>query len=186
MDPSPRFTASATAAHTSGGKVYFRSANAYSAISQAEAHAAAKALARERAQAAAAHRYRPTQAGEYPYPDRPIVEPVLARLDDPVQPGRELARLTRNAYHATVLNAYDVLFVDVDTTADTSNSREEKPVPQDTALSARAADAVHARFQQREPLGRFAMADQVRSHDGRDLGSRYYPRVVTACLWLRE
>ena len=51
---------------------------------------------------------------------------------------------------------------------------------------ARAADAVHARFQQSETLGRFAMVDQVRSTDGRDLGSRYYPRVVTACLWLRE
>lgn len=50
----------------------------------------------------------------------------------------------------------------------------------------RAADAVHARFQQSERLGRFAMVDQVRSTDGRDLGSRYYPRGVTAYLWLRE
>ena len=47
-----------------------------------------------------------------------------------------------------------------------------------------AADAVHARFQQSAPLGRFAMVDQVRSTDGADLGSRYYPRVVTSCLWL--
>jgi hypothetical protein len=51
---------------------------------------------------------------------------------------------------------------------------------------ARAADAVHARFQQSEPLGRFAMVDQVRSTDGRDLGSRYYPRIVTAYLWLNN
>ncbi|AKC82079.1 hypothetical protein IMCC26134_03515 [Verrucomicrobia bacterium IMCC26134] len=51
---------------------------------------------------------------------------------------------------------------------------------------ARTADAVHARFQQSVPLGRFAMVDQVRSTDGGDLGSRYYPRIVTACLWLQE
>lgn len=49
-----------------------------------------------------------------------------------------------------------------------------------------SADQVHARFQQSNPLGRFAMVDQVRSTDGGDLGSRYYPRIVTACLWLRE
>jgi hypothetical protein len=51
---------------------------------------------------------------------------------------------------------------------------------------ARAADAVHARFQQSAPCGRSAMVDQVRSTDGGDIGSRYYPRIVTACLWLRE
>lgn len=50
--------------------------------------------------------------------------------------------------------------------------------------AAEAADAVHARFQQSHPLGRFAMVDQVHSATGADLGSRYYPRVVTACLWL--
>ena len=58
--------------------------------------------------------------------------------------------------------------------------------PESLNPAARAADAVHARFQRSEPLGRFAMVDQVRSHDGADLGSRYYPRIVTACLWLRE
>jgi hypothetical protein len=50
--------------------------------------------------------------------------------------------------------------------------------------AADAADAVHARFQQSRPLGRYAMVDQVHSATGADLGSRYYPRVVTACLWL--
>lgn len=50
--------------------------------------------------------------------------------------------------------------------------------------AAEAADAVHARFQQSPPLGRFAMVDQVHSTTGADLGSRYYPRIVTACLWL--
>lgn len=50
--------------------------------------------------------------------------------------------------------------------------------------AARAADAVHARMQQSEPLGKYAMVDQVNSTNGVSLGSRYYPRIVTACLWL--
>lgn len=50
--------------------------------------------------------------------------------------------------------------------------------------AARAADAVHARMQQSEPLGKYAMVDQVHSATGVSLGSRYYPRIVTACLWL--
>lgn len=50
--------------------------------------------------------------------------------------------------------------------------------------AAASADAVHARMQRSAPLGRFAMVDQVHSATGADLGSRYYPRVVTACLWL--
>ena len=50
--------------------------------------------------------------------------------------------------------------------------------------AARAADAVHARMQQSEPLGKYAMVDQVNSVTGVSLGSRYYPRIVTACLWL--
>ena len=58
--------------------------------------------------------------------------------------------------------------------------------PDAVGPEARRADAVHARFQRSAPLGRFAMVDQVRSTDGGDLGSRYYPRVVTAALWLRE
>ncbi len=51
---------------------------------------------------------------------------------------------------------------------------------------ARNADAVHALMQQSAPLGRYAMVDQVHSGTGEALGSRYYPRVVTACLWLEE
>ncbi len=50
--------------------------------------------------------------------------------------------------------------------------------------AARAADAVHAKMQQSEPLGRYAMVDQVHSATGVSIGSRYYPRIVTACLWL--
>lgn len=56
--------------------------------------------------------------------------------------------------------------------------------PEALNAKARAADAVHARMQRSEPLGRFAMVDQVHSTTGVSLGSRYYPRIVTACLWL--
>ena len=134
--PRPRFVASAVSSHEAGGRVWFRSANATSDIGEAEARAAAKTLARERAVAAASGRPPLSPAGQYPYPDRAIVEPVLERVDDPAQPGRELARLTRNSYAATVLNAYDVMFVDVDTHADSSNAPEEKPVPESEALDA--------------------------------------------------
>jgi hypothetical protein len=51
--------------------------------------------------------------------------------------------------------------------------------------AARAADGVHATLQ-RGPLGAHAMVDQFASDTGRPLGSLYYPRGVTACLWLRE
>ncbi|MFA6960414.1 MAG: glycoside hydrolase family 52 protein [Opitutaceae bacterium] len=58
--------------------------------------------------------------------------------------------------------------------------------PEAINAAARAADAVHARMQQSATLGRHAMVDQFHSGTGKDLGSRYYPRVVTACLWLDE
>ena len=61
-----------------------------------------------------------------------------------------------------------------------------KLFPSSLNAAARAADAVHARMQQSEPLGRFAMVDQVHSTTGVALGSRYYPRIVTAWLWLNE
>jgi hypothetical protein len=79
----PRFTASATSAHESGGRTFFRSANAQSEVSEEAAHAAAKALARERAASAAAGRALLSALGQYPYPDSAIVEPVLERLDAP-------------------------------------------------------------------------------------------------------
>lgn len=52
--------------------------------------------------------------------------------------------------------------------------------------AAARGDAVHARFQQRPALGRFALVDQFHASTGQDLGSRYYPRGVTAFLWLYE
>lgn len=50
--------------------------------------------------------------------------------------------------------------------------------------SARAADKVHADWQRQPGCGAFAMCDQIHSHTGATCGSRYYPRGVTAILWL--
>jgi Glycosyl hydrolase family 52. len=46
------------------------------------------------------------------------------------------------------------------------------------------ADATHARWQREGDCRDYAFTDQVRSTDGKDLGSRFYPRGVTAILWL--
>jgi hypothetical protein len=47
-----------------------------------------------------------------------------------------------------------------------------------------AYDAAHARWQRDGACRDWAFTDQVHSSDGTDLGSRYYPRGVTAVLWL--
>ncbi len=52
--------------------------------------------------------------------------------------------------------------------------------------AAHAADRVHANWQRTPGCGRDAMCDQIRSDTGISCGSRYYPRGVTAWLWLRE
>ena len=52
--------------------------------------------------------------------------------------------------------------------------------------AARSADRVHADWQRTPGCGRDAMCDQIRSDTGISCGSRYYPRGVTAWLWLRE
>ena len=48
------------------------------------------------------------------------------------------------------------------------------------------ADAVHADWQRNPGCGEFAMCDQIDSRTGVTCGSRYYPRGVTAFLWLNE
>ncbi|WP_269523321.1 glycoside hydrolase family 52 protein [Coraliomargarita parva] len=48
------------------------------------------------------------------------------------------------------------------------------------------ADAVHARMQKTAIIGQYAMVDQVNVTDVLSLGSRYYPRIVTSFLWMRE
>jgi len=53
--------------------------------------------------------------------------------------------------------------------------------------AARAADRVHAGWQRSAACcGPQAMCDQIRSDTGIPCGSRYYPRGVTAFLWLSE
>lgn len=52
--------------------------------------------------------------------------------------------------------------------------------------AARAGDKVHADWQRRPGCGTDAMCDQIWSDTGVTCGSRYYPRGVTAFLWLRE
>jgi hypothetical protein len=46
-------------------------------------------------------------------------------------------------------------------------------------------DAVHAHWL-RTGSADFAATDQVDSSSGQDLGSRLYPRLVTAILWLEK
>lgn len=141
----PRFTAWSAACVERDNRKFFRSASTSSAFSLADAQQQARKLARQRAEAAAAGQQPLTPEGTYPYPERVIVEPVLERITTPSSSGpQEIARITRNSYDASVLNAYNVMFVDVDTTADSSNSPEENPVSQSDALNA-LADLVHTR-----------------------------------------
>ncbi|HWA88307.1 MAG TPA: glycoside hydrolase family 52 protein [Opitutus sp.] len=58
--------------------------------------------------------------------------------------------------------------------------------PEALNAAARAADRVHADWQRTPGCGRDAMCDQIRSDSGLSCGSRYYPRGVTAYLWLSE
>jgi hypothetical protein len=58
--------------------------------------------------------------------------------------------------------------------------------PEAMNVAARAGDRVHAGWQRTPGCGRDAMCDQIRSDTGITCGSRYYPRGVTATLWLLE
>jgi hypothetical protein len=58
--------------------------------------------------------------------------------------------------------------------------------PEAMTAAARAGDRVHAGWQRAPGCGANAMCDQIRSDSGEACGSRYYPRGVTAFLWLRE
>jgi hypothetical protein len=60
----------------------------------------------------------------------------------------------------------------------------EQLMPDALTAKARAADAVHLRFSRDGAAAAFAAVDQLDSATGRDLGSRYYPRLVTNWLWL--
>lgn len=52
--------------------------------------------------------------------------------------------------------------------------------------AASAGDRVHANWQRTPGCGEHAMCDQIRSDSGITCGSRYYPRGVSAFLWLSE
>jgi hypothetical protein len=58
--------------------------------------------------------------------------------------------------------------------------------PETLSEAAQAADRVHADWQRQPGCGAFAMCDQILSDTGVVCGSRYYPRGVTAWLWLLE
>jgi len=58
--------------------------------------------------------------------------------------------------------------------------------PEAMTPSACAADRVHADWQRQPGCGTDAMCDQIRSDSGISCGSRYYPRGVSAHLWLSE
>ena len=58
--------------------------------------------------------------------------------------------------------------------------------PEAMSEAARCGDRVHADWQRQPGCGRDAMCDQILSTSGESCGSRYYPRGVTAWLWLSE
>jgi len=58
--------------------------------------------------------------------------------------------------------------------------------PEALTPAAHAGDRVHAGWQRTPGCGKDALCDQIRSDTGLACGSRYYPRGVTAWLWLRE
>ncbi|HKB90270.1 MAG TPA: glycoside hydrolase family 52 protein, partial [Opitutaceae bacterium] len=58
--------------------------------------------------------------------------------------------------------------------------------PEAMSEAAHGADRVHADWQRKPGCGEHAMCDQIRSDSGITCGSRYYPRGVTAWLWLLE
>ena len=107
----------------------FRSARAFSPISLADAQRKAADLAQASANAAAnngtrafAHRER------YPYGvrDHNLDEPELRRL---THAGALIARVTRNSYGASVLNATRVMFVDVDIEPPSHHPHANRPPP---------------------------------------------------------
>ncbi len=61
-----------------------------------------------------------------------------------------------------------------------------KLFPETLSAAAKNGDHVHARWQKTPGCGTSAMCDQIFSDTGVTCGSRYYPRGVTACLWMRE
>jgi len=129
--PSQQFIAIETRrADGSAGRV-FRSAKAVSTISQADAQQKAAAQAQTDATAAANGATRPPTE-PYPYGVRDLIEPEIASV---ACNGVPIARITRNAYGASVLNATNVMFVDVDIAQNGKDPDTGRPAAPDAVKS---------------------------------------------------
>lgn len=90
---------------------------------------------------------------------------------DPVSGGWKMSSTSTNTWFSKIALAQHVV---------------RRLFPSALTPAARAADRIHADWQRTPGCGRNAMCDQIRSDSGEACGSRYYPRGVSACLWLRE
>jgi hypothetical protein len=126
------FAATATKCVEKNGRLFFRGARVVSETSAEDARRRAEEKARQAAENAAAGVRPLSERGKYPYPDRVLVEPVMERV---TLDNGEVARVTRNSYGASVLNAHRVMFVDVDTEA-ADDATPGRIVPQERALGA--------------------------------------------------
>ncbi len=90
---------------------------------------------------------------------------------DPVSGGWKMSSTSTNTWFSKIALAQHVVRV---------------LFPAALTPAARTGDRVHADWQRTPGCGRDAMCDQIRSDTGISCGSRYYPRGVTAWLWLRE
>jgi hypothetical protein len=90
---------------------------------------------------------------------------------DPVSGGWKISSTSNNTWFSKIAIAQHVV---------------RRLFPESLNESARAGDRVHAEWQRRPGCGRDAMCDQIISTTGESCGSRYYPRGVTAWLWLTE
>lgn len=81
----------------------------WSDVSEHEARRVA--LERARRAAAALREERDPAGDEYPYPDRPVCEPII---DELYAGDRVVAAITRNAKGVLVLNTAEAMFIDID------------------------------------------------------------------------
>ena len=90
---------------------------------------------------------------------------------DPVSGGWKISSTSTNTWFSKIALAQHVI---------------RRLFPEAMNKAARDGDHVHAGWQSRPGCGRDAMCDQIVSTNGESCGSRYYPRGVTAWLWLNE
>jgi len=90
---------------------------------------------------------------------------------DPTTGGWKLSSTSKNTWFSKIAIAQHVA---------------RRLFPDTVSEDAKAADRVHADWQRQPGCGANAMCDQIYSDTGITCGSRYYPRGVTACLWLKE